>query len=187
MNCNKCGAEIHEYENFCRNCGNPTKQNVNSNFQTNQQKANKSNNTVNKGIEFIMNSKDYTSEYDPNDIASTKIISILSYFGILFLIPLIAKPESKFARFHVNQGLILFISGFILNAFSSITQTIIKPVFTTHYYGSIYVSPVYETISLFVSLAINIIILLWFVLGIINSLNGKAKELPIIGKFRIIK
>ncbi len=38
MNCNKCGAEIHEYENFCRNCGTPTKQNVNSNSQTNQQK-----------------------------------------------------------------------------------------------------------------------------------------------------
>ena len=33
----------------------------------------------------------------------------------------------------------------------------------------------------------SILITVLSVIGIINALNGKAKELPIIGKFKIIK
>ena len=35
---------------------------------------------------------------DPNDVQSNKVMAILAYFGILFLIPLLAAKESAYAR-----------------------------------------------------------------------------------------
>src|SRR5271170_5256640 len=43
---------------------------------------------------------------DP-DVQNHKAVAILAY--IFFVIPLVAAPHSKFARFHANQGLLLFI------------------------------------------------------------------------------
>jgi uncharacterized membrane protein len=43
------------------------------------------------------------------DIEENKAIACLSYIWILFLVPLLAKRDSKFAQFHAKQGLVLFI------------------------------------------------------------------------------
>ena len=34
---------------------------------------------------------------------------------------------------------------------------------------------------------VYIVFLVWAVLGIINAANGEAKELPLIGKFKLLK
>lgn len=52
-------------------------------------------------------------------------MAVLAYFGILVLIPILAAKESKFARFHANQGLILLITGV---AYSIFVQVVIKIV-----------------------------------------------------------
>ena len=50
-----------------------------------------------------------------------KLLAAISYIGILFLVPLLAAKDDAFARYHANQGLVLFIAniaaaiaGFIL-------------------------------------------------------------------------
>jgi hypothetical protein len=50
---------------------------------------------------------------DQKDIQDNKAITYLSYIGLLFLVPMLAKKESKFAMFHAKQGLILTIGWFI--------------------------------------------------------------------------
>lgn len=52
----------------------------------------------------LNNTSDMTSQFDPRDIQNNKVMAILAYFGILVLIPIFAAKESKFARFHANQG-----------------------------------------------------------------------------------
>lgn len=52
------------------------------------------------------------SEQDKKDIEENKVITVLSYIGLLFLVPLLAKKESKFAKFHAKQGLVLCIGWF---------------------------------------------------------------------------
>src|ERR1035437_3247453 len=47
------------------------------------------------------------SPFDADDVEKNKAMAILGY--IFFVIPLAAAPKSKFARFHANQGLLLFI------------------------------------------------------------------------------
>ena len=56
------------------------------------------------------------SAADPTraDIEQNKVFAILAYLGILFLVPLLAAPQSPFARYHTNQGIILFITSLIV-------------------------------------------------------------------------
>ena len=53
---------------------------------------------------------DLTDQFDKADVEQNKVMAILAYFGILVLIPILAAKDSKFARFHANQGLLLCIA-----------------------------------------------------------------------------
>jgi uncharacterized membrane protein len=111
---------------------------------------------------------------DAQDVANNKIFAILAYFGILFLIPLFAAKESPFARYHANQGLLLFITEIVIY----IVLTILNVIFLL---SGLYI------LATLVSLIVYVIILVLAILGIVNAVKGEAKELPVIGKFRIIK
>jgi len=109
-----------------------------------------------------MNEQD-TALYTPEDIDKNKVIAALAY--ILFFLPLIVCPESPFGRFHANQGLLLLIvgvAGSIVLSIIPVIGWIVLPLF---------------------SLAVFVIA----VIALVNTLNGKAKDLPVIGKYRIIK
>lgn len=41
-------------------------------------------------------------------------LALLSYLGILFLIPLLIKKDNLFIHQHAKQGFILFIAGFLV-------------------------------------------------------------------------
>lgn len=109
-----------------------------------------------------MDTPDTTAEYDEADIKANKIQAILAYCGILVIIPLLAAKESKFARFHTNQGIILFILYLIVYLFSKVNHGLITWI-------------------------LWVIVAVFAIIGIINAAGGKAKELPLIGKFRILK
>lgn len=162
--CSKCGTQIPEGSKFCPSCG------ASSAASAQQASAN------NGAVGQVMNTADTTAEYDPRDISDNKVMGVLAYFGILFLIPLLAAPNSRFARFHANQGLILFI----LEIAYGIVQAILSALFFAISWRFGYAMA-------------TILGLLWIVLGvfaiigIVNAAQGKAKELPIIGKFKIIK
>lgn len=51
-----------------------------------------------------------------------KFLCILCYIGFLFVIPLVAKPQSRYVKYHANQGLLLFlfeiVVGFVTSMFS---------------------------------------------------------------------
>lgn len=51
---------------------------------------------------------------DSKDVQENKLWALLSYFGVLVLIPLLAKKDSEFTQFHAKQGLILFIGEFFI-------------------------------------------------------------------------
>ena len=119
---------------------------------------------------------DTTHEFDPQDIEKNKVMAILAYFGILVIIPILAAKESKFARFHSNQGLILLIAAILYSVAYSILNSIILSI-------SWHLIWIMSIIGLVCGLAF----LAWFVIGIINAAKGRAKELPLIGHFKILK
>ncbi|MBR3992047.1 MAG: zinc ribbon domain-containing protein [Clostridia bacterium] len=125
----------------------------------------------NDKLNEMNNTKDYTAEYDKNDIEQNKVMAILAYLGWLVLIPLFAAKESKYARFHVNQGLILAIVETVIMIVLSILTLI----------------PVIRWIFYIVEAVAGIVFLVMWIIGIMNAANGRAKELPVIGSFRLLK
>ena len=101
----------------------------------------------------------YTSE----DIEKNKTMAGLSY--LLFFLPLITCPESGYAKFHANQSLLLLIVGIAGNVILGIIPVIgwmLMPIF-------------------------GIGVLILGIMGLVNGFWGKAKRLPLIGKFDILK
>ncbi len=152
LTCKQCGAQVEENMKHCTSCGAP--------METPSQQ--KEQIDISEKLTQLNNTADTTAEYDAQDIEKNKVMAVLAY--IIFLIPLLAAKDSKFARFHTNQGLVLFIAAVVLSIIASIPIIgwIIAPI---------------------IALAVTILA----IIGIINALGGKAKELPIIGKFKILK
>ena len=117
------------------------------------------------------NTKDHTEEFDRNDIEQNKVMAILAYLGWLVIIPLLAARNSKFARFHANQGLILAIVATVVYVVLAILTLI----------------PVIRWIFYIVEAVFGVAVFILAVMGIINAVNGKAKDLPVIGSFRLLK
>lgn len=125
----------------------------------------------NEKIEELNNTKDTTGEYDKQDIENNKVMGILAYLSWLVLVPLFGAKESKFARFHVNQGIVLAIAEILAVVVCGILAGI----------------PLIGWIFSIIESLICLICLIFAVIGIVNAANGRAKELPIVGQFKILK
>ena len=123
-----------------------------------------------KIVKAFTDTKDDTGEFDKKDIEDNSVMGLLAYIWILWIIPLLAAKNSKFAKYHANQGLILFIVEVLGGAVLGIL-TIIP------YVGDVF----WVLLSLF-----ELLCLILAILGIVNAVQGKAKELPLIGKFKLI-
>lgn len=126
---------------------------------------------LNEKFNELNNTADTTSEFDQNDIQQNKVMAILAYFSWLVIVPIIGAKESKFARFHANQGLVLAIVEIICWVVLGVLTNI----------------PLIGWIFRLVDGLFSLVCLLFSVLGIVNAANGKAKELPIVGKFKLLK
>ena len=131
--------------------------------------------SIEEKLSVINNTADTTAEFEQQDIEKNKFMAILAYFGILVLIPIFVAKDSKFARFHANQGLVLFIAAVLYSVAYSILSGLIVAISWRLYW-------LVSIVGL-----LGLIFLVWFVLGIINAAGGRAKELPFIGHFRLLK
>ncbi|MBD9094049.1 MAG: zinc ribbon domain-containing protein, partial [Bacteroides oleiciplenus] len=130
----------------------------------------------------LNNTTDNTAEFEKKDIEENKVMAILAYFGILVFIPILAAKESKFARYHANQGLILFMAlvGW------SIADYILTAILRTLLWRGMGLWEIYSLCGTILNLVYFVFTIL-AIIGIVNALNGKAKELPVIGKYKILK
>lgn len=177
--CANCGTQVNDGAKFCPSCGQ----------STNQQNANQ------------QYSNQYSGQYSGyqapvvpgapqqaniRDAQDNKTMAILAY--ILFFIPLLTGGHrtSPFAKYHTNQGTVLFLASIAISIVFGILSAIITGVL------SISVSTwgaalTMASILSFVWMIIGIAMLAFVVVGIINAANGRMRPLPIIGRFNIIK
>lgn len=156
MICKNCSQPLPENAVFCPNCGTPVR--------TAQS---------NDPFSAFTNTEDMTSGYDENDIRTNKGMAILSYLGLLFLIPLFAAKNSPFVRFHLNQGIVLFLCHLAFTICYKILSLLLSRI--------LFFTPFW-----IISLLVNILYVVFLVFGIVNAYQGKAKKLPLIGEIKIL-
>lgn len=119
-----------------------------------------------KTLDKAQDKKEQEQKCEEKDIQENKFYAVISYFWILFLIPILVKKDSQFAIFHAKQGLALFVLTVIYGALSAVPFI---GWFLISWLGAI-------------------IVIVLFLIGIINALQGQCKELPVIGGwFRNVK
>jgi uncharacterized membrane protein len=101
--------------------------------------------------------------FDAADVEKNKTMAGLAY--LLFFLPLISCPESRYAKFHANQGLLLLIFSI----------------------GGSFVLGLIPVLGWFLLLFYPIVMLIFGIMGLVNGFQGKAKRLPLFGKINIIK
>ena len=164
--CKQCGMELKEGVRFCPGCGAPVEEPA----QTTQQ-----NSTTKDNFAAVFNTADTTSQYDPADVEKNKAMGVLAYLSWLVLIPIFAAKDSKFARFHANQGLVLLIASAIFGVVRWVLSEILFAISWRLYFVTVIIS------------LLGLVFLALAIIGIVNAATGKAKELPVIGQIRILK
>ena len=129
-----------------------------------------------KVTSFILDTPVEKEPISPQDIQENKFISLVGYLGIFCFIPLLVSRNSRFVRFHANQGLVLLLVTLALLIVTPIAGVILA-----------FVPILGGIVSGILPFVVGAAELGCMILGIYNCVKGRANELPFIGKFRIIK
>ena len=143
--------------------------------------------SVKDTINTFMDTPDSTDEFDEKDIKDNTFLAILSYLSILVVIPYFGSNNSKYVRYHAIQGMNLLLFWGIYTIMNNILSNIKVTELVVNFdgiRGSKLVTPIWVTLPLGLVQAMLIAL---SIIGIVYVLQGKAKELPIIGKLKIIK
>ena len=132
----------------------------------------------------FQNTNDHTLEYDANTFAANKQACKLAVLGITFWVPFVSASAKNCgaARFYANQGLLIFIAELIL---------LIPELMFTGIIGVGLTLGAQIIIGIILDLIITAIIYcvpIFMILTAFKNIDqGKVKDIPFIGRFRIIK
>jgi uncharacterized membrane protein len=109
-----------------------------------------------------------SAQTTPNVQTNPNLIAILSYLSILVFIPYFIASNNSFVRFHVSQGITLFVFEILLYVVSAI-------------FGFMMSGLLYMIIDL-----LQLFLLVLAIIGIINVVKNKTDPLPVIGRINIL-
>ena len=197
--CGKCGAYIAEGSNVCPACGKrvgepdagkKTDQKSGAASQAGSEKYERTQSSSDKSRESggqysggykqnrrsaagVNENRSHGEKRNCSDVNTDSglisgpfpLISALSYFSVLFLIPYLLRNDCEYARFHANQGLVLLICSAIINIAGNNVPLVGWMIMAAGW--------VFTVACIF--------------MGVSNVLHKRFRELPIIGKIRILK
>lgn len=84
------------------------------------------------------------------------VMAALSYVGIFFLVPMLFAKKTPFIRFHLRQGITIFVCGVV------VSLVMWLPV---------------------IGWLLGVALFILAVTGILQALAGEARPLPLVGKY----
>lgn len=112
----------------------------------------------------------YEVDTQPEIVGNAVLYSVLAYFGLLFLIGMLAAPEkdTAFVKNHVNNGIILFGAGVIISILAGLSALIWILI------------PIVSILS--------IALTVFAIMGIVKAVQKQTFTMPLIGdKIIIVK
>ena len=123
---------------------------------------------IDKTKEFF-DTKDTQGDYHYIEVEQNKFMAVLSYFGLLVLLPIFLARDSKYVSFHINQGLLFTGLTVAFNLVAWLFSLLTGGVF-------FFILPLGD-----------ILLLALLVLQVVRVIRDESRELPIIGRIRIFR
>ena len=122
------------------------------------------------------------------EIEEGKVVAFLAYLliGIIWYFVDENMKKNSYVKFHVKQGLVLLIFNAVVGVLVGILAMVFGIIVSALAMTSPVMMPIFSIIGLFawvIFMAIWVVMFILLIMGIVNSLSGKEKELPIIGRF----
>lgn len=112
-----------------------------------------------------INDEDKTAMFAGEDTGRVNVLSALCYVSFMFIfLGLLLEPDSKFLRYHINQSIVIFIFSIICLVVGII--------------------PIIGWIAGIVGSIMGIV---FTIMGIVRAYKREAKDLPIIGKYTVVR
>ncbi|MBC8577147.1 hypothetical protein [Yanshouia hominis] len=163
--CRGCGARVPRGDQYCTSCGAP-----NTGRQPSETGATQ---TAQPAYQPPI-APGAPGKTELQDAQENKGMAVLAY--LIFLIPLLAAKESKFVRYHTNQGLVLFLAAVVYGILFSVLSGIL---FAVSWRLGLTVTSILGLVGwVFTALA---------VIGIVHACKGEMKPLPLLGGITILK
>ena len=143
--------------------------------------------TLKGWIEKFQDTKDYTHNYDANDFAAHKTQCILAALGITFWVPYAFCSNSLSSRFYANQGLLTFIVELIFGSIYALFANIISIAFVENTFEGYRLSIAGWIIGFLVTVLCFAVPVFIVYTSITNIKAGKVKDIPFIGKIRLVR
>ncbi len=171
--CTNCGTQLKDDAAFCPNCGTPAAAAPNQ--------------------APVQPRDQYQAPVQPRvmngdaDVQANRGIAWLSYCGLLLLVPLFARKNSEYCKFHVKQGATLLAVEIAYLTVTQILLAIINAVAPgryeyLYYYARVYThSAVYNVFNVLFALG-YIFIGVLAIIGIVNAATGKKNKLLLVGQ-----
>lgn len=96
----------------------------------------------------------------PAPADNTTLMGVLAYIGPLVIIPYLTAKDNPFVKFHIKQGLVLLVAEAILWVLGSMVYMLWM-----------------------VLQFVNLGLLILAILGIVNVIQKKEAEVPLLGQF----
>ena len=137
-------------------------------------------------IEQIRDTRDFTHNYDPNDFSAHKKHCILAALGVTFWAPYAFCKNCQSARFYANQGLLTFIIEVLCSIVYGLLMNLVSIAFVENTFDGYRLSIAGWIVMLIFTVLCYAIPVFIVVTSVKNIRAGKVKEIPFIGKFRIL-
>ena len=152
---------------FCKNCGQPVDENAN--------------NCPNCGTPVEKTAPQAQAVAAQNAPVSD---------DVLLLIPLFARKDSEYCKFHVKQGVTTLCVSIVLWIIRMIINAVLGGIVASMVYSynrvGLTVVGIIAAILGFVFFAVSVFIIVCDIIGIVNAVKGEEKELPIFGKITVL-
>ena len=133
-------------------------------------------------VEKIINTKNEATKFTSDEVLKYKTDAVISYIPFISLYYIITSKykKSNYLHFHTNQGLSLTVCTIIV---FFVTKILCSLFAVDGGFGREFVPGIIE----FICYILYVILAFLIGFGILNTTNGQSKELPLIGKYRLLK
>jgi uncharacterized membrane protein len=118
---------------------------------------------TNNSSQSSSNSQPNTNNSNQSSAGNNRtLFGVLSYLGPLVIVSYIASKDDPFVKFHIKQGLVLLCIEVL---------------------GWLLMSGMFMYSFWMIYKLVHLAVIVLSILGIINAVGGKEKELPLVGQF----